>query len=112
MVLRELVMQSQMTLDEMEYVLGASIRKLRLQKNLDRVTLAKQSGVSVSAIKNLELGNGSTTNTLLSVLRTLGRADWLDGLAPVASINPLHMVKNKTVRQRASGRRGKTNAES
>ncbi len=104
-------MKRQLNVEEMEAALGENVKKLRLQKNLDRETLAKQAGISVSAIKNLEGGNGSTTKTLLRVLRSLGREEWLAGLAPVASINPLHMVKHQPVRQRASGRRVKSNGE-
>lgn len=98
-------MENQLNTVEMESALGENVKKLRLQKNLDRETLAKQAGVSVTALKNLESGKGAAIKTLLRVVRSLGREDWLAGLAPVASINPLHMVKNKPVRQRASGRR-------
>lgn len=98
-------MYAKLNIEEMEVVLGENIKKLRLQKNLDRETLATQAGISVTAIKNLESGKGATTKTLLKVIRSLGREDWLRSLAPIASINPLHMVKNRPIRQRASGRR-------
>lgn len=93
------------TIEELEASLGNNVRTLRLQRNLSQETLASRAGVSLNALKNLEGGKGATLRTLLSVLRALGKADWIQTLAPVASINPLHMVKNKPVRLRASARK-------
>lgn len=87
--------------DELEAMLGQNIKQLRLQKNLDRQTLAAQAGVSLSALKHLETGSGATTKTLLRIVRALGRQDWIATIAPAASINPLHMVRDKEQRQRA-----------
>lgn len=87
-------------------MLGANVRHLRLHKNLSMETLTEQAGVSLTALKNLEGGKGATIKTLVRVVRALGKEDWLTVLAPVASINPLHMVKAHPGRQRASGRRG------
>lgn len=98
-------MENILTGDELEAILGANVKALRLQKNIDRETLAARAGISLSALKNLESGNGSTTRTLMRVLRSLGKEGWVQTLAPVVSINPLHMVKSKPVRQRASGRK-------
>ena len=95
-----------LTTQEMEETLGANVRQLRLHKNLSMETLTEQAGVSLTALKNLEGGKGATIKTLMRVLRTLGKEDWLAALAPVASINPLHMVKVHQSRQRASGKRG------
>lgn len=89
-------------IEEMEQGLGDSIRKLRLHKNLDQITVAERGGVSTSAIKNLEGGKGATIKTLLKVLRTLDRGDWIDSLAPVVTVNPLELVRSKQPRQRAS----------
>lgn len=90
------------TIGELEEILGSNIKRLRLVKNLDRQTLAEQAGVSVTALRHLEGGSGATTKTLLKVLRTLGKANWIESLAPVPSINPLHMMRIKGPRQRAS----------
>ena len=97
-------MQNQ-TVPELEASLGESIKALRLEKNIDQRTLAERAGISPGALKNLESGSGSTLRTLISVLRVLGRQDWLNTVAPIATINPLTMVRNAEPRQRASGRR-------
>ena len=58
----------------------------------------------MSALKNLENGVGASVKTLIRVIRALDREDWIEAVAPIASINPLHMVQNKSDRQRAPRR--------
>lgn len=89
------------TPEELETALGERLRELRLMKNLDQATVAARGGISVGALKNLEGGHGTTVKTLIRVVRVLGREEWLAGVAPVASINPLTMVRPAHVRQRA-----------
>ncbi len=87
---------------ELEAALGANLRALRLDRNLDQKTVAARAGVSVHALKNLESGK-ATIKTLVSVLRALEREAWLSTIAPVATINPLTLPRGATRRQRASG---------
>jgi transcriptional regulator with XRE-family HTH domain len=93
------------TIPDLEVELGGKLRLLRLDRNLDQATLAERAGVSLSSLKRLELGHGSTTHTLISVLRALEREEWLKSLAPVPTINPLTMPRTAQPRQRATGRR-------
>lgn len=97
------------TTEELEVQLGARLRALRLERNLDQATLAARAGVSLNALKHLEGGRGSTLKTLMSVLRALDRLEWFDTIAPVATINPLTMPRAATPRQRAAPRRKKEN---
>jgi transcriptional regulator with XRE-family HTH domain len=90
---------------DLEAELGASLRALRLDRNLEQTTLAARAGVSLNALKRLESGRGSTLHTLISVSRALGREDWFKTLAPVATINPLTMPRSAKPRRRAAGRR-------
>ena len=87
--------------EELELTVGDSIKALRLQKNLARDSLAAQAGVSMSALRHLESGQGSNLTTLIRAVRALGRQDWLLSLAPRITINPLHMVQSHAARQRA-----------
>jgi transcriptional regulator with XRE-family HTH domain len=89
------------TPQEMEAALGARLKQLRLSKGLDQITLAGRAGISEKALRNLEGGEGSTLKTLLSVIRALGREDWLKTIAPIATINPLHLTREARPRQRA-----------
>jgi len=94
--------QINMTPGEMEAALGEKLKSLRLSRNLDQKTLAERAGLSVRALRSLEAGQGSTVKTLVGVLRALGRQDWLNTIAPVATINPLTLTRDAQPRQRAS----------
>ena len=89
-------------ISELEENLGQQLLDLRLRQNINQRELAKRAGVALNAVKNLEKGKGATVSSLIKVLRTLGRAEWLTSLGPVVSIIPMQMLKNKHVRQRAS----------
>lgn len=93
-----------MTVEEFELNLGEQIKSLRLTQNIDRATLALRAGCSVSALKNLETGGGSSLRTLIVIVRALGRDDWLRNVAPMATISPLGMPKAGHPRQRARRR--------
>lgn len=90
------------TPQELEEVLGASLKALRLDLNIDQQTLAERAGISIGALKNLENGKGSTVKTLVSTLKVLDRTEWLTTIAPVASVNPLTHTQSTAVRQRAA----------
>lgn len=93
------------TVADLQAQLGASLRGLRLDRNLEQATLAARAGISLRSLQRLELGQGSTTHTLISVLRALGRENSLNTIAPVPTINPLTMPRAARPRQRAAGRR-------
>jgi len=99
-------MINSMSTEEWEATLGRQLRDLRLRQNVDQRLLAEQAGVALNVVKNLEAGKGATVKSLVKVLRTLGRADWIDSLAPMVSISPMQMLKTKSSRQRASRRKG------
>lgn len=101
-------MQSSHTLAELEAVLGEQVKKLRLSRNIDQTLLAERAGISRRTLQNLEAGTGSSTASLLSVVRALGREDWLTLLAPTATINPLNMVRSRRERLRATSVRVKS----
>jgi len=95
-----------MNTEEWETTLGRQLRDLRLRQNVDQRQLAEQAGVALNVVKNLEAGKGATVKSLVKVLRALGRAEWIDSLAPAVSISPLQMLKTKPSRQRASRGKG------
>lgn len=95
-------MNDQLTSEEWETELGRQLRGLRLRQNIDQRQLARQAGVALNAVKNLEAGKGATIASLVKVLRALGGVDWLRALAPAVSISPLQMLKARPTRRRAS----------
>lgn len=95
------------TPEELEYEIGSNLRRLRINRNVEQAVLAQRAGVSTRALRNLELGNGSSLHTLVCVVRALGRQEWFCTIGPVASINPIMMTRDAEPRQRASKPRGK-----
>lgn len=93
------------TTDELEAALGASIKALRLSRNISQKDLAERAGVGTTALKHLENGQGAKVTTLVRVARALGRESWLENAGPVATINPLTMVQGAQPRQRAYSRK-------
>ncbi|MDR9837639.1 hypothetical protein [Herbaspirillum huttiense] len=87
-----------MTLEEMEIEFGQHLRRYRIDVlQVDQLTMATNSGISVRALRNLERGSGSTLRTLLTVLNAMGRYSHL--LASVPIPIPL-VVPVKQVKQR------------
>lgn len=89
------------TPEELALVVGEGVRSLRLQKNLAQPVLAAQAGVSLTALRHLESGQGANLSTLVRVVRALDKQEWLRALAPRVAINPLHMPSSHAPRQRA-----------
>jgi transcriptional regulator with XRE-family HTH domain len=81
------------TLEEWEIYLGQQIRNLRIRANLDQAQLAGRADISVGALKNLEGGKGSSLKTMIKVVQTLGRPDWLEALAPQVGVSPLQLMQ-------------------
>jgi len=98
-------MTNAFNVEELTQAIGENIRALRLQKNLTQQALAAQAGVSLSALRHLESGQGANLSTLIRVVRALDRHEWLQALAPQVTINPLHMTSALGTRQRARARR-------
>jgi transcriptional regulator with XRE-family HTH domain len=88
-------------IDEIQSDFGQQLRLLRLRRGLDQRELAREAGVALNAVKRLESGRGATVASLIKVLRTLDRVDWLATLSPAVSISPLDLVKARPARQRA-----------
>lgn len=79
----------------MEDAVAAQFRALRLSLDIDQVTLADRAAVSLSALRSLESGRGSSLRTIARVARALGRVDWLDSLYEEPSISPLALVRER-----------------
>lgn len=89
------------TPEELQTVLGERLRRLRLDRNLDQRSTAEKAGVSEKALRNLEGGRGSTVETLLRVLKALDYLQGIEMLAPEISVNPLELLRQPKVQQRA-----------
>ena len=72
-----------MDADELAVEVGLDTKFARLVRDWRQEDLARSSGVSLQAIKNLEAGRNVEFKTFLKVVKALGFAHVLrDGLAP------------------------------
>jgi transcriptional regulator with XRE-family HTH domain len=94
------------TTAEWERRLGAGARRLRLALGLTQAELAERSNVSLSAIKHLEWGRGSSLATLIRVARALDRTDWLASFAPAEpSVSPIALLRERQSQTAPAARR-------
>lgn len=83
--------------------LGERIRGYRLQQNLRVIDVTRLSGLPSRTINRLEAGENSTLETVVRVLRALGRLDALEAFLPVPTLSPIQLAAlSGQVRQRAS----------
>ena len=87
-------------------LIGERIQRERLNQNLTQAKLAERAGLGVRTVRSLEAGDKTTVETLIRVLRALGRLAALDAFLPEPGLSPLQLAKLQgRERQRASGRR-------
>lgn len=87
--------------------LAEKIRILRLQQNYSQQELAERSGVSVSTVIRTENGQTTSVDTLVRLLRQLGKLDVLIPLLEDEPISPteyyrLKQAAEKPLRKRAT----------
>lgn len=88
--------QTLATTEEWEQRLGHDVRRLRHRQRFTQAELAERANVSLSALKYLEGGRGSSLSTMVRVARALGRSDWLAGFAPAEpQISPMAMLHER-----------------
>lgn len=66
---------------------GSMLRRERLQQNLSQQTVSDRSGLSITAVKNLELGKDASLSTFIQVCRTLRKDEWLLTLGPSNAVS-------------------------
>jgi putative transcriptional regulator len=87
-------------------LIGERTHRERLNQNLTQEALAERAGVGVRTVRHLEGGKPTTLETLIRVLRALGKLGTLDAFLPEPGISPLQLAKLKgRERQRAGTRR-------
>lgn len=87
--------------------IGVKIKTVRLKQNMSQEELADKSGVSISTIKRMEEGEVKTLESLIRILRTLGKLDIFIPLVNEEQLSPneyyeLASKAKKLVRKRAS----------
>ena len=81
---------------------GARLRHALLQENISQQDLAVAVGISRRTVANAENGAGCTPQTLLAILRGLGRLEAIEALLPTPMHSPVQLLRDGGVpRQRA-----------
>lgn len=87
--------------------ISARLKELRLKQNISRQDLSESSGVSLSSIVRMEEGEIKSFESLLRVMRILGKIDIFQSLVEEEEISPIEYFKlvnsvKKNPRRRAS----------
>ena len=100
---------SGMTDKAIQTELGARVQRERLNRNQTQAELATKAGVAERTVRYLEGGRQTSLETLIRVLRALGKLDGFDALLPEPGVSPLQLAKLKgRERRRAQGSRSKS----
>ena len=89
--------------------IGEKLRSVRLKQNITQQSLSEAANVSLSTIKKIEKGEIRSFDSLLRLLRTLGKLDVLQPLVEEDQLSPNEYHKwvyeqNRKMRKRASNK--------
>ena len=87
---------------EWEIAIGRAISKMRRAQGKSQQEFAQIAGLSASAIKKIEGGDGSTMRSLILIASALGRREWLSSFAvsePAISPLSLFMEQEKATQK-------------
>ena len=90
---------------------GARLRGFRLRQNVTQADLAETAGVGHATVKRAEAGESIRLETIVKILRALGRVEALDSFLPEPLVSPIQLVEQRDrgrqrARQRARKSRG------
>ena len=95
------------TTEEILREIGARLRGFRLQQNVTQADLAEAAGVGQATVKRAEAGESVRLDTIVRILRALGRVEALDSFLPEPLVSPIHLAEQRARgRQRARRSRG------
>lgn len=75
--------------------IGERISRLRLNRNITQMELAKRAGITRIVVQRLEKGLGCNLESLIKILRALDLIDRLDSFLPEPGISPIQLAKLK-----------------
>lgn len=89
--------------------IGEKLKSIRLKQNITQQSLADAANISLSTLKSIEKGNIRSFDSLLRIMRTLGKLDVLQPLIEEEQMSPSEYYKmvqsSKTMqRKRAVGK--------
>lgn len=93
-----------LTPEELAVEVGSRLKAIRIDRRIGQADLAARAGISIRALRSLELGQGSTLETFLRALKGLNAANDLEALVPRPAFNPLTLVDHRRPPQRVRAR--------
>ena len=89
--------------------IGERLKSVRLKQNITQQSLSEAANVSLSTVKKIEKGEIRSFDSLLRLLRTLGKLDVLQPLVKEEQLSPNEYYKwvyeqNRKMRKRASNK--------
>jgi transcriptional regulator with XRE-family HTH domain len=104
--------RSTSTTDEVLREIGARLRTHRLQQNLSLDELAEAAGVGRATVARAEAGHNASLETLVKLLRALGRLTALDAFLPAPIVSPLQLAALQGQQRQRARRPRKRSTES
>jgi transcriptional regulator with XRE-family HTH domain len=93
------------TTDQILREIGARLRGYRLQQNVTIAELADRAGIGIATAARAETGHNTSAETIVKMLRALGRLDALDAMLPEPLVSPIQLAARRgRQRQRARPR--------
>jgi transcriptional regulator with XRE-family HTH domain len=89
--------------------MGIRIKQKRIAFSLTQKELSQRTGISLRTITNIENGENTSFDNIISLLKALKSIDNLDLLIPEAKIDPLALLNLQGQRKRASKAKTNTN---
>ncbi len=90
------------TTEEILREIGARLQGLRLQQSVTQAKLAETAGVGHATVKRAEAGENIRLETIVKILRALGRVEALDSFLPEPLVSPIRLAdQRERGRQRA-----------
>lgn len=89
--------------------IGARLKSIRLKQNITQESLAISANISLSSVKKIENGEIKSFDSLLRVLRVLGKLDIFQPMVDEESLSPSEYYElvnstKKVTRKRAVGK--------
>jgi transcriptional regulator with XRE-family HTH domain len=83
------------TTGEILQEIGRRVRAYRLQQNKTHAELAKEAGISRATLVRAEAGQNSSLESLVKILRVLGRLDALNDFLAPTLISPIQLAASQ-----------------
>ncbi|MBK6494686.1 MAG: helix-turn-helix transcriptional regulator [Gemmatimonadetes bacterium] len=92
------------TTDEILREAGERLKRYRLQQNRTVAEVASEAGVAIRTVERAESGANPTFETVVRILRALGRVDALDAFLPAPLVSPLQLASMAGRERQRAGR--------